>query len=334
MAATGFRYAIRVLGRTPAFTVGVVAVLALGIGGTVSVFSAIDQTIVRPLPYRAPDRIAMLWEDFSAFGTPNTRVSPATFFDWKRRTRVFADLAAIRLASANLAESGAPEEVLGAAVTANLIPLMGVEPLMGRGPSVEEEAPGHRVVVLGEQLWRRRFGAVPNIVGRSVVMGGEPHTVIGVMPAGFHFPDARSEFWIPIGLPPQQLTARNSHYLRVVGRLAGATWAAARDDMRTVAEQLANENSRTNERVGVTVTPLKDEVTADAGRALALLFGAAASVLLIACFNVTNLRWRERRAGGGRSRYGWRSARAARGSSVSCSPKVSFSRRRVQLRVW
>jgi predicted permease len=290
ISSRDIRYAIRLLQKAPAFTLSVIAVLALGIGANASVFSALDQTVIRPLPYADPDRLAMLSEDFSAFGMPKNRVSPATFYDWQRRARAFTDLAALRVSVMNLAESGAPEEVLGAAVTANLLPLVGVPPLVGRGLTVEEESPGHRVVVLSHRLWQRRFGASANVIGRSIVMSDLQYTVIGVMPAGFHFPDAHTEFWVPIALQPGQLAARNSHYLRVAGRLRpDSSWAAARDDMSAVARQLAHEFPASNDRVGVTVTPLKEEVTADAAHALTLLLGAAACVLLIACANVAIL---------------------------------------------
>jgi hypothetical protein len=162
------RFAFRLLRKTPGFSVSVIAVLALGIGANAAVFSTLDQTVIRPLPYAEPDRLAMVFEDFSAFGTPKTRVSPGTYYDWRRRTRMFEALAAFRIAAMNLAESGAPEEVIGAAVTANLLPLLGVPPLAGRLLTVEEEAPGHRVVVLSERLWRRRFNRdAQSSAGRS-----------------------------------------------------------------------------------------------------------------------------------------------------------------------
>ena len=108
--------------------------------------------------------------------------------------------------------------------------------------------------MIGHRLWQRRFNSDPSIAGRSIVMNGQRFTVVGVMPPGFHFPDAATEFWIPLALPPQQRSARNSHYLRVVGRLAlDATWAAAREEMTAIGRQLAGEFPRTNDRVGVTV---------------------------------------------------------------------------------
>jgi putative ABC transport system permease protein len=284
------RYATRLLCRAPGFTLTVVTVLALGIGANAAVFSALDHIVIRPLPYRDPDRLGMVAEDFSAFGMPKNRVSPATFYDWQRRTRAFAGLAALRVSVMNLAESGAPEQVLGAAVTANLLPLLGVPPLVGRVLAPDEEGPRHRVVVLSERIWRSRLGGDPRAVGQSIRMSDEPYTIVGVMPAGVHFPDGDTDFWVPIGLGPDQLGARNSHYLRVVGRLRdGVSWAAARDDMHEIGRQLAREYPETNARVGVVVTPLAEEVTAESGHALTLLLGAATCVLLIACANVANL---------------------------------------------
>ena len=283
------RFAARLFRRAPAFSVSVITVLALGIGANAAVFSAVDRVLIRPLPFERPQRLAMLWEDFSAFGTPKNRVSPATFFDWRRRTQTFADLAAWRVTEMNVTEA-APERVLGAAVTANLLPLLGVSPMIGRTMTVDEEAPGHRVVVLNHGLWQRRFAGDPSLVGQSIRMSGERFTVIGVMPRGFHFPDARTEFWVPIAFTAQQVTARNSHYLRVIGRLRDdASWILARGDMTTIARQLTEEYPASNRSVGITVTPLKEELTGDTSRALTVLLAAAACVLLMTCANVAGL---------------------------------------------
>ena len=278
------------LSRSPGFTVTVVLVLAVGIGASVAVFCALDQTVIRPLPFGDPDRLAVLYEDFSVFGIPKNRVSPATFFDWRHRAHAFVDLAAMRRTAVDLADSGPPEQVSGAAITANLLPLIRVEPQLGRGLLINEEAPGYQVVVLADSLWRRRFGGDPTILGRSILMSGESYAVVGVMPPGFHFPDATTEFWVPLALKPALAAARNSHILQVVGRLRPeVTWTTARDDMGNIARQLAVEFPATNARTGVIVTPLKEDRIADAGHALLLLLGASACVLLIACANVANL---------------------------------------------
>src|SRR5215470_13579603 len=127
-----FRLAVRFLTQSKAFTITVILVMALGIGANSAIFAALDQTVIRALPYRDPDRLSMVWEDFSAFGVPRQRVSPATFLDWRRRTQAFAELAAYGATTANLSESGGPEQVFGQRITSNLIPLLGVVPFIGR----------------------------------------------------------------------------------------------------------------------------------------------------------------------------------------------------------
>jgi putative ABC transport system permease protein len=285
------RYALRLLSRAPGFTLAVVVVLALGIGANSAIFTVLDKTVIRPLPYADPDRLAMLWEDFSAFGSPKNRVSPGTFFDWRKRNQVFEEIAAYGgPRNMDLASGGAPEEVWGPAVTANLIPMLGIRPLLGRTFSADEEGPETKAVVLSYRLWRRRFGGDPNLVGNSILMNGEKYSVIGVMPRGFQYPDRTTELWLPLGLQPQILTRRNSHFLKVVGRLKrDRNIAQAQSDMSAVARQLATEFPVTNDRVGITVVPLKNEILGDSRATFIILLSAAACVLLIACANVGNL---------------------------------------------
>ena len=155
------RYSLRRLRNAPLFTVSVVLVLALGVGANAALFSALDKTVLAPLPYHDPHRLALLWEDFSAFGTPRSRASPATFADWQRRTRAFDELAAFGAATRNLTEGGAPEELAGQSVTHNFFSLLGVRPFRGRTSRAEEEVAGHGVVVfepraVAPSLRRRR----------------------------------------------------------------------------------------------------------------------------------------------------------------------------------
>jgi putative ABC transport system permease protein len=285
------RYALRLLSRAPGFTLAVVVVLALGIGANSAIFTVLDKTVIRPLPYADPDRLAMLWEDFSAFGSLKNRVSPGTFFDWRKRNQVFEEIAAYGgPRNMDLASGGAPEEVWGPAVTANLIPMLGIRPLLGRTFSADEEGPETKAVVLSYRLWQRRFGGDPNLVGNSILMNGEKYSVIGVMPRGFQYPDRTTELWLPLGLQPQILTRRNSHFLKVVGRLKrDRNIAQAQSDMSAVARQLATEFPVTNDRVGITVVPLKNEILGDSRATFIILLSAAACVLLIACANVGNL---------------------------------------------
>jgi putative ABC transport system permease protein len=285
------RYALRGLCKAPGFTLAVVLVLALGIGSNSAIFSALDQTVIRPLPYPHPDRLTMVWEDFSAFGAPRNRVSPATFRDWGRRSRLFETLAAYAgPRNLDLAGSGPPEEILGQSVTANLIPLLGVPPLLGRTFTADEEVPEVSVVVLSYRLWQRRFGTDPSVVGRAIRMNGQAYTVLGVMPKGFAFPDRQTEFWLPLGLSADVQARRNSHFLKVVGRLKpGISLRQAREEMNSIAAQLAREFPATNQRIGIVVTLLKDEILGDSRMAFIILLSAAGCVLLIACANVGNL---------------------------------------------
>ena len=285
------RLAVRLLTRSPGFTVAVVVVMALGIGANSAIFTALDQTVIRPLPYRDPRRLAMVWEDFSAFGAPNKqRVSPGTFLDWRRRTQAFAELAAHGAVTTNLSGTGAPEEVFGQRVTANLIPMLGVPPLVGRSFTPDEEGPEVKAVVLSYRLWKRKFAGDRGLVGKTILMNGEAHAVIGVMPPRFDYPDRQTEYWAPFGLTPQLLSRRNSHFLRVIGRLKpDRDLAAARGDMKRIAGELAAAYPATNARVGITVGPLKDEMVGASYTAFVVLVGAAACVLLIGCANVANL---------------------------------------------
>jgi putative ABC transport system permease protein len=217
-------------------------------------------------------------------------VSPATFLDWRRRTQTFEEIAAYGIREMDLSGGGPPERVLGARITSNLIPTLGVPPFLGRNFTTEEQQPGTKLVVLSHRLWQRRFGENPNMVGKSILMSGEKYTVIGVMPRGFHYPDFETEFWTPFDLAPQLLERRNSHFLYVVGRLKpGRDLSQVQSDMNAVARQLATEYPATNAGVGITVAPLKDEVLGDSRTAFIILLSAAACVLMIACANVGNL---------------------------------------------
>jgi predicted permease len=287
---TDLRLAVWLLTRSPGFTLAVVVVMALGTGANAAIFTALDQTVIRPLPYRDPGRLVMVWEDFSSFGVPKQRVSPGTFLDWRRRAQTFAELAAYGALTTNLSGTGAPEQVFGQRVTANLIPMLGVLPLVGRSFAPDEEGPEVRAVVLSYRLWKRKFAGDRELVGKTILMNGEPYAVIGVMPPRFDYPDRQTEYWAPFGLAPQLLSRRNSHFLKVIGRLkADRAVATAQGDMKRIADELAAAYPATNARVGATVVPLKDEMMGASYISFVVLVGAAACVLLIGCANVANL---------------------------------------------
>lgn len=288
--ALDVRFGLRLLRKSPGFTAVAVLTLALGIGANSALFTVLDRTVIRPLPYANPDRLMMLWEDFSAFGAAKERVSPATFMDWQKRTQAFDEIAAYGMRDFSISGDGPPEEVFGLGVTANLLPMLGVRPLLGRSFAPEEDAPGNRTVVLSYPLWMRRFGGAVGLVGKPILMSGEKYTVIGVMPKGFQYPDQQSQVWVPLALSPQLLARRNSHFLYVAARLKPSqSVAQGQADMNVIARDLAREFPASNDRVGITVVPLKEELLGNRGTEFILLLGSAALVLLITCANIGNL---------------------------------------------
>jgi putative ABC transport system permease protein len=283
------RYAARRLARSPGFTAMVVLVLALGIGGTAITFGVVDAVLLRPLAFpRSAElvRVFSTWEE----GVKGS-VSPPDFEDWRAQNRSFAELAAINEGSFALTGDGPAEQIPGSAVTGGFFAVMGVRPLLGRTMTPADDAfDGPKVAVLGYTLWRRRFGGDSSIVGRPVRLDGETYTVLGVMPAGFAYPDG-SELWLPQRFSAAELsTQRGAHYLDVVGRLRpGVTLAAADRDIRQIAANLTQAYPRSNAHSGAGVTSLRDAMVGDVRAPLLILLGAVGVVLLIACTNVAGL---------------------------------------------
>ncbi|HEU4618322.1 MAG TPA: ABC transporter permease [Gammaproteobacteria bacterium] len=301
MLAQDLRYALRMLRRSLSFTILAVLILALGIGANTSIFSVVSAVLLKPLPFEEPDRLVILWEDASAVGGPNrAEPAPANFVDWKARSRSFEDMALFNgLITYNLTGSGEPERLAGTRTTANLFSVLGLEPILGRTFSADDEGPDAvPVAVVSETLWVRRFGADPGLVGKDIVLDGVKHTVIGIVPPDFRFPDKDTEVWVPASFTPEELAQRNNHYLYVVARLKpGVTLAEAQAEMTSVANAMAEDYPATNANLGVTVSPLREELArgasvlggGDVRRALVALLGAVALVLLVTCANVANL---------------------------------------------
>jgi predicted permease len=285
------RYGLRVLWKNPGFTVVAVLALALGIGANSAIFSVVNTVLLRPLPYRDPERLVMVWEDRSKQGYPRDTPAPANFIDWRDQNQVFEGMAAIASQSFNLTGAGEPERIDGKRVSASLFPLMGVEPLVGRTFTPEEDQPGaNRVVVLSHGLWQRRFGSDRKIVGQPLTLNGESFMVVGVMPPHFRFPAREDELWVPIAFSPQAAAARGSHYLQVIARLKpGVTLEQARAEMETIAARLMQQYPNTNTNVGAALVPLHEHLVGDIKPALLVLLGAVGFVLLVACANVANL---------------------------------------------
>jgi putative ABC transport system permease protein len=283
-------YALRALQRTPGFAAAAVLSLALGLGANTALFSAVDAVLLRPLPYRDPDRLALVWSVTSAY--PQMENSLLDFRAYRDRTGSFAGMAAYYNSMRNAAvERGEPERVAVGRVTHELSAVLGVQPELGRFFGAEEEQWGrHQVLVLSHRFWMRRFGGDPAVLGRSLTVDGEPWTILGVMPAGFTFDDPAIELWAPISFKPDSdMLTRGNHFVQVVARIKpGVAFEAAQRDLLRVAEALAREFP-TNAGMGATLQPLRESISGAVRPALLLLLGAVGAVLLIACANLANL---------------------------------------------
>ncbi|HKR21613.1 MAG TPA: ABC transporter permease, partial [Pyrinomonadaceae bacterium] len=256
-----------------------------------AIFSVVNTVLLRPLPYKDPDKLVMVWEDASKHGYPRDTPAAANFVDWRDQSTVFEGISAIADESFNLTGTGDPERIEGRRVSANLFPLLGVEPQLGRTFTPAEDQPGsNRVVLVSHSLWQRRFGGDNSIVGKTLNLNGETYTVVGVMPARFQFPSSDDHLWAPIAFTADQAANRNRHYLQVVGRLkSNASLEQAQTEMNTIATRLQQQYPQSNADLGAAVTSLHEHLVGDIRPALLILLGAVGLVLLIACANVANL---------------------------------------------
>ena len=286
------RDALRGLVRRRGFALVTLLTLALGIGASAAIFSAVHAVLLRPLPFPAPDRIVQVYS--TTREAPDARggsVSPPDFVDWRSSTSSFSDLAALTSASLALTGIGPAEQISGAYVTGSFFSLLAVSPLHGRRLlPADDTVNGPAVAVLGHGVWTRRFGGDTSVVGRLVTLDGVPHRVVGVMPAGFAYP-LGADIWVPLRFTAEELrTQRGAHYLDVIGRLArGVALDTARADVRVLVRRLAAQYPRTNREKDASVFLLRDALVGDVRPALLLLLGAVGFVLLIVCVNVANL---------------------------------------------
>ncbi len=284
------RYTARTLARTPGFTAVAILVLALGIGANTAVFSVTDYVLIRPLPFPSPDRLVSLWETLPGYS--RMELSPANFRDWKSMNSVFEQMGAFTGFPANLLGQGAPEREQGAAVTGDLFPLLGVQPLLGRSISKSDDRDGApRTAVLSYGLWQREFGGDAGVLGRKLDLDGTRHVVIGVMPPGFHFPDQATQFWVPFQFPAAAFADRNDNYIDGIGRLRpGVSLRQAQAEMNVIATLLQRQYPNELKHTGAGVNIMRDDEISDERRLLLIaLAGAALCVLLIACSNLANL---------------------------------------------
>jgi putative ABC transport system permease protein len=284
------RYGIRMLLKKPGFTVVAVITLALGIGANTAIFSVVNAVLLRPLPYKEPDRLMVIRETkLPQF--PEFSVSPGNFLDWKAQNTVFERMGAMNSTSFNLIGTGDPERLRGMFVSDGFFALFGATPQLGRDFLPEEDKPGSNfVVMLSNGLWQRRFGGDPKIVNQAINLNGQSYTVIGVMPASFRYGGRDLDLWTPIAFTAQQAQNHGGHYLQVVGRLKpDVTVEQARTEMVTIAGRLAAQYPDVNTGWSVKLAPMLEFAVRDIKPALLVLLGAVAFVLLIACANVANL---------------------------------------------
>ncbi len=293
---TDIRYAIRMLLKSPAFTIIAIIALALGIGANTAIFSVVNAVLLRPLPYQTPQELVWLWGTNPQNDIERETASYPDFHDWRQQAQSFTDVAAFSNGAPILGGlDGEPERLRAGLAVGDLFAVLGVEPALGRKFLPEENDEGkHRVVILSHALWQRRFGGDARIIGQQVMINNNQHAIVGVLPETFQDPlpgeSQRLEMWLPLAVTANMQQSRRSDFLNVVARLKpGATAKQAQVEMRAIASRLEKQYPNTNTGWGTIVQPLHETITGDVRPALLVLLGAVSVLLLIACANVANL---------------------------------------------
>jgi putative ABC transport system permease protein len=286
-------YALRALRKSPGFTAVAVLSLALGIGANAAIFSVVNATLFRSLPFENPDRLVGVWEwemRSTRAGADRSDVAPANFLDWQRQSRSFTGLAAYATGNVALTGGGEPSEIRIASVSTSMFWLLGVQPVAGRTFLPDEaDIAQDRVVILSSGLWQRRFGPDTRLAGQRVTLDGDSYTVVGVVASEQALP-RDVEIWRPLRMGAPQSATRGAHFLQVVARLRpGVTPAQARSELGGIAARLERLYPITNTGDGISLVPLHDEAVGSVRRPLMVLFVAVGFVLLIACANVAAL---------------------------------------------
>jgi putative ABC transport system permease protein len=290
------RYGLRMLRKSPGFSVVAILTLALGIGANSAIFSIVNGVLLRPLPYRDPGRLTMVWEK-NERGQPGNATF-ATYTDWKAMNHSFEELALYRSWGPTVTGAGEPEELSGLRVTNNYFRTLGIRPELGRDFRPEEDVPsGSHVVILGHGLWQRRFNSDPGIIGKTIELNAASYVVVGVLSAEFQSLISRDpraapvEIWGALGYDASLPWAcRTCHHLVAIGRLLpGVTFAQANAEMDTISAALWKAYPKDYSASGVILTPLREELLAPVSATLYVLLGAVTFVLLVACANLANL---------------------------------------------
>ena len=285
------RYAVRGLRLAPGFAVAAAAIAAMGIGTATAAFTLLDHVLLRPLYFREPDRLVNLWEQYLPPRAGYSETSPLNYRDWKAMNTSFQTLGAHRGLSVALSGAGEPVQVQGASLTAEVFPMLGVDPALGRYFAPEDDREGAAgTVVLSYGLWQTQFGGDSGIVGRTVELDHQPYTVIGVMPRDFYFPNRTSRLWTAMRFAAQDFEDRTDTYVYPVGRLKpGVTFEQARAEMQAIGARIAAAYSKEMAHSTVRAVRLEQEVPERTVLMLKVLLGAALCVLLIACANLAGM---------------------------------------------
>jgi len=289
-----FRYGVRMLRKSRGFTTVAVITLALAIGANTAIFSVVYPALLRPLPYRQPDKLVTLGENRRQSDCCAFTSSYPDYLDWKRSAKSFESLAGSSSDPFTLTSAGDPKMIFGTMVTANFFSTLGVKPMLGRDFVADDELPegsGPTVAIISYRFWRSDFSSDPGVIGRTIRLDNKAITVVGVLPREFEFaPAGSSPLWVPLHTNGYTGSARNARWLEVIGRLLpGVTIEQARAEMQSITAQLAQEYPKQDASIFVTVGSLRDEIVGNVGPLLLILLGCVSLVLLIACANVANL---------------------------------------------
>jgi predicted permease len=304
MTTADLRHAWRALLRTPAFTLTAVLTLVIGVGATVAIFSVVNRVLLRPLPYGNPERLVGAWHNFPPLSLKHAEQSAGTYFSYQRHAKTIEGIGVYQEGSTNVADaagSGEPQRVGAAWISATLIPVLQVPPLLGRSFTAEEDRiNGPDVVIISEGTWRTRFSADPAVIGKTLLVNGVPRQVVGVMPERFRFPNAAAQLWFPVQLDPNVLPNTGFSYSSVARLKPGVSVEAAERDFAAVLPRVPEDFP--NFAPGITtkqvldqakpeplLVPLRQDVTGEIAKTLWMVFAAAGLVLLVACANVANL---------------------------------------------
>ncbi len=287
------RYGLRVLRKTPGFTAVAVLTLALGIGANSAIFSVVNAVLLRPLPFRDPGRLMVVWHtppQKSFPGVTKFVVSPANYLDWRDQNHVFEQMSAVGFGNFNLTGMGQPESVEGRAVSADFFSVLGVQPVLGRGFLEEEDQSGNgKVVVISYDFWETHFAGSKDVLGRQIKLDDKSYEVVGVAPAKFDFP-FQAKLWVPLAWTEKERAVRGNHGYIVIARLKPEIdMKKAQSEMDTISTRLAQQYPTDDAGWGAVVLRLNQQMFQQVGPALWVLFGAVGFVLLIACTNVANL---------------------------------------------